>query len=302
METEKYYRIGGIGLRVCGTEADAVASLDGMEVFAAPAGEALFTIRLKPFSAAARLPEEGRLLWRFEAEETVSRLCRTEDGYALTMVPARGEPLTLHRPAAGNECRIYGSRSPQLLRFALWIAYGLATVREGIVAVHASAIVCGRKAVLFLGESGTGKSTHTRLWRQHIPGAALLNDDSPLVRIPQEGPPLVYGSPWSGKTPCYRNESYPLAAIVRLSQAPANRIRRLRTPEAIGALYPSCPPAFVPDAALSEAICENLSVILTTVPVFHLECLPDEAAARLSFRTVFAPEKNTAIPPQNPVR
>lgn len=140
--------------------------------------------------------------------------------------------------------------------------------------------------MLFLGESGTGKSTHTRLWRQHIPGAELLNDDSPVVRM-TDGTPTVYGTPWSGKTPCYRNEHYPIRAIVRLSQAPHNRIRRLPTVMAIGALLPSCPPAFAYDAALQDHVCATLSDILARVPVYHLECLPDEAAARLSFTTVF---------------
>lgn len=55
------------------------------------------------------------------------------------------------------------------------------------VAVHSSVISLDGRAVLFLGESGTGKSTHTRLWREHIPGARLLNDDSPIIRIAPEG-------------------------------------------------------------------------------------------------------------------
>ena len=71
-----------------------------------------------------------------------------------------------------------------------------------------------------------GKSTHTRLWQEHIPGARLLNDDSPIIRMYQ-GQATAFGSPWSGKTPCYRNISRPIAGIVRLSQAPANEITRL---------------------------------------------------------------------------
>ena len=78
-----------------------------------------------------------------------------------------------------------------------------------------------------------GNCTHTRLWREHIPGAELLNDDSPIIRA-TDSEALVHGSPWSGKTPCYRNESCPIAAVVRLSQASHNRIRRLRPIESIG--------------------------------------------------------------------
>ena len=145
----------------------------------------------------------------------------------------------------------------------------------------------GQRPVLFLGESGTGKSTHTRLWREHIPGAQLLNDDSPIVRV-VEGVPTVFGSPWSGKTPCYRNESYPIAAFVRLAQAPHNRIARLPVVRAIGALLPSCPPAFAYDAQLQDNICDTLSQLIARVPVYQLECLPDADAARLSFETTIA--------------
>ena len=124
------------------------------------------------------------------------------------------------------------------------------------------------------------------LWREHIPGAELLNDDSPIIRA-TDSEALVHGSPWSGKTPCYRNESCPIAAVVRLSQAPHNRIRRLRPIESIGALLPSAPPAFARDERLSDDTCGLLSRLIAQVPVYHLECLPDAAAAQLACRTVF---------------
>ena len=154
------------------------------------------------------------------------------------------------------------------------------------MAFHSSVIRYRGRGVLFLGESGTGKSTHTRLWREHIPGAELLNDDSPII-LATDSEALVHGSPWSGKTPCYRNESCPIAAVVRLSQAPHNRIRRLRPIESIGALLPSAPPAFARDERLSDDTCGLLSRLIAQVPVYHLECLPDAAAAQLACRTVF---------------
>ena len=166
------------------------------------------------------------------------------------------------------------------------MAYGVMTVPYQTVAIHTSTIVCRGKAVLFLGESGTGKSTHPRLWRENIEEATLLNDDSPIVRI-TDGQPWVWGSPWSGKTPCYKKECYPLAACVRLSQAPFNKIRRLAVAEAYASLHPSCPPAFSYDESLYDSICEVLNAILTNIPVYHLACLPDADAARLSYETIF---------------
>lgn len=137
------------------------------------------------------------------------------------------------------------------------MGYGLMTVRKDTVALHGSCIVYKGKAVLFLGESGTGKSTHTRLWRENIAGSKLLNDDSPIVRY-EEGGVWVYGSPWSGKTPCYKAECYPLAGCVRLSQAPYNKIRRLNTLQAYAALHPSAPPAFAYEEELYSGVCSLL--------------------------------------------
>ena len=118
-------------------------------------------------------------------------------------------------------------------------------------------------------------------------GAAEAASAPAADTIPALQGVLACGSPWSGKTPCYRNVSNPIAGIVRLSQAPQNRIRRLRPIEAIGALLPSCPPSFAHDERLEDAICRLVSQIVAQVPVYHLECLPDAAAARLSCRTVF---------------
>lgn len=186
---------------------------------------------------------------------------------------------------------IAAGRKPDatLLRFGLWMMFGLAALRHGAVAVHSSVIVRDGGAVMFLGESGTGKSTHTRLWRRHIEGAWLLNDDSPIVRI-DEGRAVVCGSPWSGKTPCYIDRCCPIRGVVRLSQAPCNRISRLPLLHAFGALYPSCPPSFGYDAELQDGVCDIISGIIESVGVWHLECLPDEEAARLACGTVFGEE------------
>lgn len=212
---------------------------------------------------------------------------RYADGYIFYMRPRTGGSASVFVSRHGSPV-VYSNvgQDAALYRFGLWMMFGLALNPRHAVAIHSSVIRWGDGAVLFLGESGTGKSTHTRLWREHIPGTDLLNDDSPIIRLTDDVP-TVYGSPWSGKTPCYKNESYPIRAIVRLSQAPHNRIRRLPTILAIGALLPSCPPAFAYDTPLQDHTCAMLSDMLSAIPVYHLECLPNEAAARLSFSTVF---------------
>ena len=172
------------------------------------------------------------------------------------------------------------------IRFGLWFTLGIAAAKHCVAAVHSSTIVHGGQAVMFLGESGTGKSTHTRLWRENIEGATLLNDDSPFIGI-VNGKVMVYGSPWSGKTPCYKDESYPLRAIVRLSQAPHNKIRSTKGIAAIGALLPSLPPAFAYDPALKDCMFEILNKVLSTTELYHLECLPNAEAAEVAHKTLF---------------
>lgn len=213
----------------------------------------------------------------------------TRRAYLLEIAPRDGSAPARFRTAYGSAeaaSDFTAQHNPALLRFGLWTLYNIAAVGRGAVAFHSSVIRFRDRGVLFLGESGTGKSTHTQLWREHIPGAELLNDDSPIISA-GDGIPQVWGSPWSGKTPCYRNEHLPIAAIVRLSQAPHNRIRRLRPIEAIGALLPSAPPAFSRDEQLQDNVCTLLSQVIENVPVYHLECRPDADAARLSCQTVF---------------
>lgn len=182
---------------------------------------------------------------------------------------------------------LHNRLTPSLLRFGLWMMYGIAVNPYHTVAIHSSVICNSDAAVMFLGESGTGKSTHTRLWRENIDNVELLNDDSPIVRI-IDGKAIVFGSPWSGKTPCYKQSNRPIAAVVRLSQAPHNKISSLSTIAALGALLPSCPPAFAYDKALQSNILDTLSQLLAAVPVYHLECLPNADAAHLSFDTTLA--------------
>lgn len=226
-------------------------------------------------------------LYTFSFEDVKCIFSRTSSqNYVFSMDNAQNDSLKLCVFPRCGECMITGTLSPRLLCFALWMAYNILTAATRTVAIHSSVIIYHGKAVLFLGESGTGKSTHTRLWREHIPGSTLLNDDSPILRI-IKGIPYIYGSPWSGKGFCFRPQCGKLAAAVRLSQAPENSIRQLSTLEAFGALYPSCPPALARDEELARHVCSALSVVIAQVPVYHLACLPDAEAAYLSFNTIF---------------
>ena len=167
---------------------------------------------------------------------------------------------------------------------ALMVMYALATANSQTALFHSSVVSYKGHAYMFLGKSGTGKSTHSSLWLRHIEGTELVNDDNPVVRRLPDGF-YLFGSPWSGKTPCYRNISYPLGGVVSLAQAPYNKIRRLKALEAYAALVPSISGKRW-DKRVAEGLYETENLMAGQVPVWHLDCLPDEAAARLSCETI----------------
>ena len=282
METKKY-RVADHCFEVCPEIlCRVVSAIQGFKPFEVTSGTPEFS-----FAMGEELPAEYNEQYSFIYEDILGEFGSTEDGFFLKQTPDNEEPLYLWTSDHNDVIFLAGNLSLRLVRFALWVGYGLKSVAYGTIAIHSSCIVADGRAVIFLGESGTGKSTHTRLWKENIPGAFLLNDDSPIVRI-IDGSVWVYGSPWSGKTPCYKQERYPLAACVRLSQAPYNAIHKLHVIKGYAALHPSCPPEFAYDERIYSHISAALGNVLKSVPVYHLECLPDAAAAQLSFETVLS--------------
>ena len=281
----KDYLIAGHRIRLEGNETwmNAVAAIDGFKPFEVESeGSPIAYFVLTD----EETPEFTEVQYESGVDGIIDKFGRYAGGYLFIMTPPEGEELCFWKAEGSNIFRFKGQMAPRLLRFALWIAFGVATLPLQTIAIHTSVIQYKGRTVLFLGESGTGKSTHTRLWRENIEGAVLLNDDSPMLRI-IDGKPWMFGSPWSGKTPCYKNECYPLAACVRLSQAPHNKIRRLTIPQGYAAIHPSCPPDFAYDDTLYDYISETLSDMLSQTPMYHLECLPNPEAAKLSCQTVF---------------
>jgi hypothetical protein len=110
---------------------------------------------------------------------------------------------------------------------ALMVLYALATAEQQTVLFHAAVVSHGGKGYLFLGASGTGKSTHARLWRKVFGSRVwMVNDDKPMLKVSDDGV-TVYGTPWNGKHHLGCNAGAPLKAIIKLSRAPENHIRPL---------------------------------------------------------------------------
>lgn len=289
------YRIAGHSFTVEGAEEPAMLRrMPGFPVFEMARDGADHSGStsewLVCFGRDVQMPEDYQLLNEFVFEETAvqCRFLYGEGHHYFQMSPndPKRRPLLL-RYGGGDRVEATHADDISLLRFALWMALGMLSANHKMVLIHSSVIVHHGKAVLFLGESGTGKSTHTRLWLQNIDDSHLLNDDSPVLAV-EEGQPVVYGSPWSGKTHCYHPYRFPLAAVVRLSQAPYNRIRQLQVLDAFSAMHPSCPPALAQDDRFADGIISTISDTIAAVPVFHLECLPDAAAAQTSCNAIFS--------------
>ena len=111
---------------------------------------------------------------------------------------------------------------------------------------HGSVIAVDGKAYLFTAKSGTGKSTHTRLWREMLGDrAVMVNDDKPLLKFTQDGV-LACGTPWNGKHHLGENIMVPLAAICILERGEVNAIRPVTVREALPRIIeqshkPDCP-------------------------------------------------------------
>ena len=147
---------------------------------------------------------------------------------------------------------------------------------------HGSAVAVDGEAYLFTARSGTGKSTHTRLWRELLGArAVMVNDDKPWVRVTGERA-VVYGSPWDGKHHLSRNIAVPLRAVCILERAAENTIRPVSGTDALATLLQQIyRPA---DPAALERTLELIDRLCGRVSLYRLGCNMDIGAAELSWR------------------
>lgn len=216
-----------------------------------------------------------------------------QGGYLIHIGNVGGDIACAFRSNADfSKCRatVFGKESDQAfgLNNALMIAFAFSAAPRHLLLMHSSVPMINGKGVLCLGKSGTGKSTHSRLWLDNIAGTTLLNDDNPAVKfIPETNEVKVYGTPWSGKTPCYKNESAIIAGFLRLEQYPENIINREPGIKAFASILSSCS-TMIWDKPSYNAICNTVARIAERVPVFYLKCLPNVAAAELSHSNIFS--------------
>ncbi len=188
-----------------------------------------------------------------------------------------GGDIERERAAAGNE----KFSDPYLETLALYRRFCEAAAERGVLLFHSSSAAVDGRAYLFAAPSGTGKSTHTRLWREVLgERVVMINDDKPLLRFGEDGI-CVYGTPWNGKHRLSVNCNAPVGAICLLSRAPENSIREVSPDEALPRLFSQ---TYRPDDAAAMAAVLPLVVRLSReIPVYELSCNMDRSAAELSY-------------------
>lgn len=151
------------------------------------------------------------------------------------------------------------------------------------VLFHGSAIAVDDEAFVFAAASGTGKSTHTRLWRELLGNKAIMiNDDKPLIKVQTDGTAMVYGTPWDGKHHLSTNIGVPLKAICILKRAEGNSISEITKRDALPMLIQQTyRPADMDAMSKTLMLLERMKVRL-----YFLCCNMDISAARLSYETM----------------
>lgn len=289
---ELHYRVGGhlFLVREDGTThyARLMPSMQPFEVEGVEE-KPVFTLSItRPQSLP--IPSEG-LIGSFDCGGCLHDVYDLQgEGYCIVFHHTNGDCcgclLTDHTGEQATVC-LHGDHIPHqqfALGNATMIAYAYATAKKQTVLMHASVVSLEGKGYLMTAPSGTGKSTHTALWRKCFGSCELVNDDNPVVRI-EQGKAIVYGSPWSGKTPCYRNVCYPVGAYVRLFQEKENNIHPYRPLEAYAMLLPamSC---MVWDKRMQTGVSGTVAEMVRLNTVYRLGCRPDEAAARICRATI----------------
>lgn len=281
----RHYKVAGHTFAVSG-QAGFFELMGNYEPFECEGGEPLFSLT----ADCGVVPEYTEVFRQEEGKEEGSHVICGHDAsgnyvfeYAIR-TKSKG-CLICSKDYREGRLIMANDISTYMFEHLLMTMYALATAGKDTLLLHAVVVSSEGKGYLFLGPSGTGKSTHARLWLLHVEGTKLVNDDFPVVRGG-----MVYGSPWGGfKTSCYRNVSYPIGGIVSLSQAPYNKIHRISGIEAYLTLYCRDIVSFL-GYPIAEDIAEGLhqtrDKLVQAIPTWHLECLPDEDAARLCHDTI----------------
>lgn len=218
----------------------------------------------------------------------VHTLCaayRVEDDaeYCITTAPA-DIAYERQRSARADELEGVAVREhadPYLETLAVYRKLAQLLVQDDILLMHGAVVAVDGQAYLFTAKSGTGKTTHTRLWMQQFGDrAVMVNGDKPLLHVTNTGV-TVYGTPWDGKEHLSRNIACPLKAVCILSRSETNHIERISPKEALTML---CQQSYRPaqPAALRKTLA-LVDLLSSNVPLYKLGCNMEPEAALVAY-------------------
>lgn len=289
--------IADLQVRICFSHEDDRTGMHLLPSFAPFASEAqgqhplLFTMTVDQEKKEAT----GERVKECETGNSIIVVDRLSDGgYQFLIKNVGGEVCALMQSNSDFSqccCNVLGESEAQRsfgLNNAMMLAYAFAGARRGTLLVHASVVRHDNKGYAFIARSGTGKSTQTQNWLKSIPGCDLMNDDNPVVRV-IDGEAWIYGSPWSGKTPCYRQVKAPLAAVSKIVRDSSNHLERMSPVMGFNALVSSCS-VMTWDTVSYRGICDTVSAIIERKGCFALHCTADPESAVVCYNALNSDE------------
>ena len=217
--------------------------------------------------------------------------CRTylTDGVPVCFVDVTPQDLVhtqamLEKEAIEEGIRVRKFPEPFLERATIQRKIAAFLLKQDTILLHGSTVGLDGQAYLFTAPCGTGKSTHTRFWRETFGDrAVMINDDKPFLKITSSSV-MAYGSPWSGKHGLDTNISLPLKGICFLRRGSVNSIRQVNPEGLIDVLLQQ---TFMPeDAADQEKAVALVNSLAQTVPLWDMECTKDVGAALISYQAM----------------
>lgn len=230
----------------------------------------------------------GRINSIFESTRDYCRayLTQQEPDFSVTVRP---EDLVFEQEQYDDEARLEGFRlrkftDPFLERAAIQRKFAEFLFDHDTLLFHGSAVAVDGEGYLFTARSGTGKSTHTRLWREVFgERAVMINDDKPFLQIKECGA-MVCGAPWSGKHGLDSNITVPLKGICILERGTENRIWEIDSKDALPMLLHQC---YVPlDPAKGPRLHALAAALATNTPLWRMTCSKEPQAALTAWESM----------------
>ena len=160
-------------------------------------------------------------------------------------------------------------------------------ISENILLMHGAVVALDDKGYMFTAPSGTGKTTHAKLWLKNIQGSYVVNGDKPLLKIDNDEV-LAYGTPWSGKEGLNINDKVKLKAICILERGSVNEISEISYSKAFIKLYEQI---YKPEKLnLLMRTFELLDLLKDKVKFYKLKCNMENEAAIMAYNYLVSTE------------